>query len=112
MTKTTFTSKNVNADGTSLQGFITCSYDTLCEVFGEPIGGDGHKTRAEWEGKTSDGTVFTIYDWKESQPIGDVTNWHIGGRDTKSVQAIHDIVNETLGEQAKYTTRLETIRTF
>jgi hypothetical protein len=112
MTKTTFTSKNVDVNGTSLQGFITCSYDTLCEVFGEPIGGDGYKTRAEWEGKTSDGTVFTIYDWKERQPIGDVTDWHIGGRDTKSVQAIHDIVNETLGEQAKYTTRLETIRTF
>ena len=110
MTKTTFTSKNVDVNGTSLQGYITCSYDTLCEVFGEPIGGDGYKTRAEWEGKTSDGTVFTIYDWKESQPIGDVTNWHIGGRDTKSVQVIHDIVNDSLGERAKYVTRFDQIK--
>jgi hypothetical protein len=112
MTKTSFTSKNVDVNGTSLQGFITCSYDTLCEVFGMPIGGDGYKTRAEWEGKTSDGTVFTIYDWKESQPIGDVTNWHIGGRDTKSVEVIHNIVNESLGDRAPHATRLETFRTF
>ena len=112
MQKTTFTTKNVNADGTSLQGFITCSYDTLCEVFGMPMNGDGYKTRAEWEGKTSDGTVFTIYDWKEEQRIGDVTNWHIGGRDSNSVRVVHEIVNDSLGEYAKYATRFETFRIF
>ena len=107
MTKTTFTRKNVDVNGTYLQGHITCSYNTLCEVFGDPTGGDGYKTRAEWEGKTSDGTVFTIYDWKESQPIDDVTQWHIGGRDDDAVRVVSEIVNEVLGERAPYATRFE-----
>jgi hypothetical protein len=107
MTKTTFTRKNVDINGTYLQGHITCSYNTLCEVFGDPTGGDGYKTRAEWEGKTSDGTVFTIYDWKESQPIDDVTQWHIGGRDDDAVRVVNEIVNEVLGERAPYATRFE-----
>jgi len=107
MTKTTFTRKNVDINGTYLQGHITCSYNTLCEVFGDPTGGDGYKTRAEWEGKTSDGTVFTIYDWKESQPIVDVTQWHIGGRDDDAVRVVSEIVNEVLGERAPYATRFE-----
>jgi hypothetical protein len=107
MTKTTFTRKNVDVNGTYLQGHITCSYNTLCEVFGDPTGGDGYKTRAEWEGKTSDGTVFTIYDWKESQPIDDVTQWHIGGRDDDAVRVVSEIVNEVLGERAPHATRFE-----
>jgi hypothetical protein len=107
MTKTTFTRKNVDINGTYLQGHITCSYNTLCEVFGDPTGGDGYKTRAEWEGKTSDGTVFTIYDWKESQPIDDVTQWHIGGRDDDAVRVVSEIVNEVLGERAPHATRFE-----
>jgi hypothetical protein len=107
MTKTTFTRKNVDINGTYLQGHITCSYNTLCEVFGDPTSGDGHKTRAEWEGKTSDGTVFTIYDWKESQPIVDVTQWHIGGRDDDAVRVVNEIVNESLGERAPHATRFE-----
>jgi hypothetical protein len=76
-------------------------------VFGHPTGGDGYKTRAEWEGKTSDGTVFTIYDWKESQPIVDVTQWHIGGRDDDAVRVVSEIVNEVLGERAPHATRFE-----
>ena len=107
MTKTTFSTRNVDVNGTSLQGFITCSYNTLCEVFGDPTGGDGYKTRAEWEGKTSDGTVFTIYDWKESQPIDDVTQWHIGGRDDNAFRVVGEIVNEVLGERAPHATRFE-----
>ena len=107
MTKTTFTRKNVDINGTYLQGHITCSYNTLCEVFGDPTSGDGYKTRAEWEGKTSDGTVFTIYDWKESQPIDDVTQWHIGGRDDNAVRVVSEIVNEVLGERAPHATRFE-----
>lgn len=107
-----FTTDGVDANGTSLQGFITCSYDTLCEVFGMPMDGDGYKTRAEWEGKTTDGTVFTIYDWKEELPIGDVTDWHIGGRDTNALFVVREIVHQSLGERAKYATRFESAKLF
>jgi len=108
---TGFTTEGVSIDGTSLQGYITCSYDTLCEVFGEPTNGDGYKTQAEWNGKLGE-TVFTIYDWKEHQDIYDVTDWHIGGHSKDSVELVHKIVTDRLGDTAKYAVRLEQLRWF
>lgn len=92
---TEFTTEDVNVNMTSFQGNITCSYDTLVEVFGEPTEGDGYKTQAEWTGKSGD-TVFTIYDWKENQDIYDVTDWHIGGHNSKSVELVRQIIREKL----------------
>lgn len=108
---TTFTTKGINVNGTSLQGYITCSYDTLVEVFGEPMEGDGYKTQAEWAGKSGD-TVFTIYDWKEEQDIYDVTDWHIGGYGLSAVEVVHNIVNDRLGGKAKYAVRFDLLRRF
>lgn len=100
-----FTTEGVSANMTSLQGYITCSYDTLVEVFGEPTGnGDGYKVQAEWCGKSGD-TVFTIYDWKEEQEIYDVTDWHIGGHGHTAVEVVQNIVNEKIGDTAKYIVR-------
>ena len=107
---TQFTTNGVNVNGTSLQGYITCSYDTLVEVFGEPNGsGDGYKVQAEWMGKSGD-TVFTIYDWKENQDIYDVTEWHIGGMSKDSVEVVHWIVYQKLGDTAKYAVRFDKLR--
>lgn len=107
-----FTTDGVDVSNTSIQGFITCSYDTLCQVFGEPVSGDGYKTRAEWNGKTSDGIVFTIYDWKERKGIGDVTNWHIGGNDLSAVEAVQNIVKNNLGDLSAYAVKFDLIRWF
>lgn len=106
---TRFTTRGVDANGTHLQGHITCSYDVLHEVFGEPMEGDGYKTQAEWVGKSGN-TVFTIYDWKEDQGAYDVTNWHIGGYDQKSVEVVHNIVKELLGDTAEYAVRFDQLR--
>lgn len=108
---TQFTTHGVNVNGTSLQGYITCSYDTLVEVFGEPSNGDGYKTQAEWTGKSGD-TVFTIYDWKENQGIYDVTDWHIGGHGRSAVEVVHSIVNDRLGGISKYAVRFDLLRRF
>ncbi len=63
---------------------ITTTVNKLSEVIGPPdfscnTGED--KTNVEWERKLSDGTMFTIYDWKEYRPIkGDEPiEFHIGG---------------------------------
>ena len=109
---TKFTTNGVDANMTSLQGYITCSYDTLVEVFGEPTGnGDGYKVQAEWVGR-SGGTTFTIYDWKEDQEIYDVTEWHIGGTGQNAVEVVHNIVKEKLGDTAKYAVRFDQLRWF
>lgn len=109
--QTEFTTINVDANNTFLQGYITCSYDTLREIFGEPTSGDGYKTQSEWVGQSGN-TVFTIYDWKESQSVYDVTNWHIGGTNHDAVDVVHKIVKERLGDLSKYAVRFDQLRVF
>jgi hypothetical protein len=74
-------------DNTSLQGYVTATYDQLVAHFGEPEGG-GDKTTVEWMLQFEDGTVATIYDWKEySTPTG-LYDWHIGGRNKTAVTRV------------------------
>lgn len=75
------------ANGTSLQGYLTAYYTDLVEKFGEPQGG-GDKTTVEWVIQFEDGTVATIYDWKEyDTPMG-LYDWHVGGINKKAVWAV------------------------
>jgi predicted dehydrogenase len=67
------------ANGTSLQGYVRTTYAHLVALFGEPMG-PGDKTTAEWILEFDDGTVATIYDWKELETPMDVYNWHVGGK--------------------------------
>jgi len=81
-------SKDAYADGTSLQGYVTAYYHELVEVFGEPDLTNGDKVTAEWCLEFEDGTVATIYDWKEYEtPMGSY-RWHIGGKDGMAVGAV------------------------
>jgi hypothetical protein len=77
---------------TSLQGYITASYEDLVKVFGEPQydtpSGDG-KVDVEWEMNILDEDhnairPFTIYNWKDydaGRTARSTPNyrWHIGG---------------------------------
>ena len=38
----------ININGTSLKGYVSADYKTICKVFGEPTESDGYKTDAEW----------------------------------------------------------------
>lgn len=88
--------------GTHLQGCIVETYDRLVEIFGEPnFDGDEYKVQKEWAIKFEDGTVATIYDWKEGDCYNGagngkhytkVTDWHVGGAAKKALF----YVNETL----------------
>ena len=78
------------ANGTSLQGYVTTTFDKLNEIFGEPIypnSGDG-KVICEWVLEWEDGTISTIYCWKlKTVPLGEY-NWHIGGNSQKAVDYV------------------------
>ena len=84
--------KAVDANGTSLMGEITCSYEKLCKLFGYPEKGDEYKVDAEWIIKFEDGTIATIYNWKDGKnycggdglPVAEITDWHIGGHNQKA----------------------------
>jgi hypothetical protein len=63
--------------GTSLQGYVETAYHNLVEAFGEPDPG-GDKVRVEWTLRFGP-TIVTIYDWKTTGPIEQVTRWNVGG---------------------------------
>lgn len=79
-------------NGTCLQGNIDASYEDLVDLFGQPTNGDNYKVDAEWYIKFSDGTIASIYNWKDGKNYnGDegmeteqIRDWHIGGFDKKS----------------------------
>ena len=84
-----FTTDNNSGCGTSLQGYIRAYYHQLVEVFGEPDGG-GDKTTVEWCLEFEDGTIATIYDWKEYDTPTGRYDWHIGGKNKDAVYAVMD----------------------
>lgn len=72
---------------TSLQGYMPARYEQLVAVFGEPEGG-GDKTTVEWCLAFEDGTVATIYDWKEYETPMGLYHWHIGGMNNLAVARV------------------------
>lgn len=74
-----------NIWGTHFIGRVYTTYDDLVEIFGPPHVTFGDKTTAEW-GFDADGTVFTIYDWKQPETPKEVHGWHVGGRSENALR--------------------------
>lgn len=83
-----------NAIGTCLQGSIEAAYGDLVDILGEPHSTDhvDSNVRAEWFFRFHDGEIVTVYDWKESCPIEDVTHWNIGGNNSVVVGRMREII--------------------
>ena len=88
--------KTKNIGGTFLQGYIKASYEQLVKTFGEPHDpdGDNYKTDVEWAFEFADGTIATLYNWKngknylgeaEGLELNDIYEWHVGGFSEKAV---------------------------
>ena len=93
---------SINANGTCLQGYITAHYYQLVDIFGEPTESDGYKVDAEWYIEFEDGTVGTIYNWKngpnycgaDGTPVEYITEWNVGGKNgTSPVSDIGEVLN-------------------
>ena len=96
----------IDANGTCLQGYINAHYSQLVDIFGEPTESDGYKVDAEWYIEFEDGTVGTIYNWKNGPNyLGDegtlveyITQWNVGGKHSASpVYDIQQVLNESKG---------------
>jgi len=78
---------NKDFSGTSFHGdTITATYNELVDALGgKPQYTNGDKSNYDWTCETEDGTVFTVYDWKEYRNFGDdeKIEWHIGAHDTQ-----------------------------
>ena len=77
---------NIDTNGTYLQGYVKVGYDKLREVFGLPMLGGCSKVDWEWNIQCEDGTVATIYNWKNGPAYGydgvapwHISEWNIGG---------------------------------
>ena len=71
--------------GTSFHGqTIHTSVEALTEAYGEPhnYGDPDDKVQYEWDMELHDGTVFTIYDWKEYRCYEEsaTIEFHIGAK--------------------------------
>ena len=80
----------ININGTSRQGYIDCTYNQLTRLFGEPDPGqlnNGYKVDWEWMLTFADGTIATIYNWKNGPNYcgedglteTQIHKWHVGG---------------------------------
>ena len=88
--------KTTNTGGTYLQGYIKATYEQLLNTFGPPHMDqcDNYKTDVEWAFEFADGTVATLYNWKngknylgeaEGLELDAITEWHVGGFSEKAV---------------------------
>ena len=93
MTKIQFKNDpTVSINGTCLQGYIETTYEELVNVFGEPTELEGDKVTVEWTILFSDGTVASIYDWKQLETPMEYYPWHIGGYTQRAVELVNDCV--------------------
>lgn len=110
MTFKTHNDADIEINGTSLQGEVDASYKELCDLFGSHHDGDGYKVDAEWYVQFEDGTVATIYNWKNGrnycgesgQDLEQIRDWHIGGSTTAAetqVQIALDLHRESKQEK-------------
>jgi hypothetical protein len=92
---------NKSLDGTSFHGAtISATLADLQIILGAPNHtSDPHdKVQNEWELELEDGTIFTVYDWKEYRRYTDkeTIEWHIGGRSQKDTFVAQDTLVEAL----------------
>ncbi len=85
---------------THMVGVVYPSYNQLVRLFGPPTGnGDPFKTDAMWDIEFSDGTVATIYNWKngrnycgpDAPAVEDITSWNIGGVTPEAAERINNL---------------------
>jgi hypothetical protein len=97
------TGQFVNTNMCCLVGTAEASYDRIVEAFGAPTydepSGDG-KVDIEWNIEFDDGTVATIYNWKDfdggfrARESSSYT-WHIGGRSQTSKLLVAEVLGES-----------------
>jgi len=85
---------HIETNHSCFQDAIMASYRDLVTAFGKPRPGDGEKTDVEWEIKFEDGTIATIYNWKNRNDLisKDIIKWNIGGFKERAAELVHDVL--------------------
>ena len=85
------TDKGIKAGSSWFGDLIITNYPKLIEILVQPTFNDNtgqDKTNMEWVCESREGFVFTIYDWKEYEPLNEEYNYgfHIGGFSEKQTK--------------------------
>jgi hypothetical protein len=92
---------DADLNGTSLVGSIDISFYDIMEKLGESSEDyDDGKSDAEWTILFADGSVATIYNYKDGRNYNgaegletdEITDWHIGGKDKSVVAKVYCIL--------------------
>ena len=89
--------KDANINMTGFKGYVIAHYDELVGAFGKPDDGpdgDFDKVTCCWRLQFEDGTIASIYDWKEHSTPFYRYDWHIGGHDSNAIDRIHEVLDE------------------
>jgi hypothetical protein len=97
-------------NGSAHVGDIEATYKEICSLFGKPLSYDKGKVDVHWVVKFNDGTVASIYNWKNGKAyMGDdglsvqsIKTWNIGGLSQASsvlVQIAVDLQRESKQEK-------------
>ena len=98
----------VDTNMSHLQGYINADYEELVDAFGLPMryGFDDYKVDAEWHISFADGTVASIYNWKngrnymgtQGMDVQDIREWHVGGYSKIALIHLSNVLNKILIE--------------
>lgn len=84
-----------------VMGYLNVKYADLVEALGEPgVNSDPYKQDAEWLLEFPDGTVATVYNYKdgraylgdEGKPVEEITDWHVGGHHPDALRLVAELV--------------------
>lgn len=108
---------NKSLDGTSFHGAtFSATLADLHVILGAPnSNGDHHdKVQNEWELELEDGTVFSVYDWKEYRRYTDkeTIEWHIGGMNLKDTFVAQDTLVEALATMNTKPNLFQSVKSF
>jgi hypothetical protein len=108
---------NKSLDGTSFHGAtFSATLADLQVILGAPdCTGDTHdKVQNEWELELEDGTVFSVYDWKEYRRYNDkeTIEWHIGGMNQKDTFVAQDALVEALATMDTKPNLFQSVKSF
>ena len=89
----------IKTSGTGFEGTIKLDYYDIVSKLGHPHDLDGYKTDAEWEIEFYDGTVATLYNWKNGRnycgkdglDLHQIDEWHVGGFNGKALDKVNEL---------------------
>jgi hypothetical protein len=98
---------NKSTGGTSFHDTVLgTTVHTLKQLLGEPLCEDNtgeDKVNYEWEMETSNGDVFTVYDWKEYKILHEheIIDFHIGGKSKAITEQAKNEIYDALESYSK-----------